>query len=192
MTAERAIVGEVDANVEEAKAALEQANVVVGRATNEFNFKKATFDRYTGLSATGVGVVFGPGTTAVTGALVANAGSGTITQTGALTVTGTSGLTAGGAITLANGANNMFGGTVTASGASIDVEAKTSLDVAPTLGVGGSLALVANGASSTLTINGLTNINTTGDVTLSAGADRVNTPRWPGDSTSRSSGVGRH
>ena len=44
---------EVDAELEQAKAALQQAQVTVGRATNEFNFNKATFDRYTGLSGTG-------------------------------------------------------------------------------------------------------------------------------------------
>ena len=44
---------EVDAELEQAKASLQQAQVTVGRATNEFNFNKATFDRYTGLSETG-------------------------------------------------------------------------------------------------------------------------------------------
>jgi multidrug efflux pump subunit AcrA (membrane-fusion protein) len=44
---------EVDAELEQAKATLEQANVTVGRATNEFNFNKATFERYQGLSQTG-------------------------------------------------------------------------------------------------------------------------------------------
>lgn len=44
---------EIDAQLEGSKASLEQAKVVVGRATNEFNFNKATFERFTGLSQTG-------------------------------------------------------------------------------------------------------------------------------------------
>jgi RND family efflux transporter MFP subunit len=44
---------EVDAELEQAKASLQQANVNVGRSTNEFNLRKSTFDRYTGLSQTG-------------------------------------------------------------------------------------------------------------------------------------------
>jgi RND family efflux transporter MFP subunit len=44
---------EVDAELEQAKASLEQANVNVGRATNEYNFNKGTFERYEGLSKTG-------------------------------------------------------------------------------------------------------------------------------------------
>jgi RND family efflux transporter MFP subunit len=44
---------EVDAELEQARASLEQANVNVGRATNEFNFNKGTFERYEGLSRTG-------------------------------------------------------------------------------------------------------------------------------------------
>jgi RND family efflux transporter MFP subunit len=44
---------EVDAELEQARASLEQANVNVGRATNEYNFNKGTFERYEGLSKTG-------------------------------------------------------------------------------------------------------------------------------------------
>ncbi|QOV87675.1 efflux RND transporter periplasmic adaptor subunit [Humisphaera borealis] len=44
---------EVDAELEQAKATLEQAKVVVGRATNEFNFNQATYERYQGLAKTG-------------------------------------------------------------------------------------------------------------------------------------------
>jgi RND family efflux transporter MFP subunit len=44
---------EIDAELEQARAALEQANVTVGRATNEYNFNKGTYDRYEGLSKTG-------------------------------------------------------------------------------------------------------------------------------------------
>lgn len=44
---------EVDAELEQSKASLEQANVNVGRATNEYNFNKGTFERYEGLSKTG-------------------------------------------------------------------------------------------------------------------------------------------
>lgn len=44
---------EVDAQLDEAKAALQQANVTVGRANNEYNFAKGTLDRYAGLSQTG-------------------------------------------------------------------------------------------------------------------------------------------
>jgi RND family efflux transporter MFP subunit len=44
---------EIDAELEQAKASLEQANVNVGRATNEYNFNKGTFERYEGLSKTG-------------------------------------------------------------------------------------------------------------------------------------------
>lgn len=44
---------EVDAELEQAKAALEQAQVNVGRSTNEFNLRNATYERYTGLSKTG-------------------------------------------------------------------------------------------------------------------------------------------
>src|SRR4051794_7473075 len=44
---------EVDAELEQAKASLEQANVNVGRANNEYNFNKGTFERYEGLSKTG-------------------------------------------------------------------------------------------------------------------------------------------
>jgi RND family efflux transporter MFP subunit len=44
---------EVDAELEQAKAALEAAQVNVGRSTNEFNLRNATFERYTGLSKTG-------------------------------------------------------------------------------------------------------------------------------------------
>lgn len=44
---------EVDAELEQARASLEQAKVVVGRATNEFNFNQATYERYQGLARTG-------------------------------------------------------------------------------------------------------------------------------------------
>lgn len=44
---------EVDAELEQAKASLEQAKVVVGRANNEFNFNQATYERYQGLAKTG-------------------------------------------------------------------------------------------------------------------------------------------
>lgn len=44
---------EVDAELEQSRAALQQAQVTVGRATNEFNFNRSTFDRYAGLSQTG-------------------------------------------------------------------------------------------------------------------------------------------
>lgn len=44
---------EVDAQLQEAKAQLQQANVTVGRATNEYNFNKDTFERYQGLAKTG-------------------------------------------------------------------------------------------------------------------------------------------
>jgi RND family efflux transporter MFP subunit len=44
---------EVDAELEQAKAALEQAQVNVGRSTNEFNLRNATYERYTGLAKTG-------------------------------------------------------------------------------------------------------------------------------------------
>jgi RND family efflux transporter MFP subunit len=44
---------EVDAELEQARATLEQANVTVGRATNEYNFNKSTFERYQGLAKTG-------------------------------------------------------------------------------------------------------------------------------------------
>jgi RND family efflux transporter MFP subunit len=44
---------EVDAELEQAKAALEQAQVNVGRSTNEFNLRNSTYERYTGLSKTG-------------------------------------------------------------------------------------------------------------------------------------------
>lgn len=44
---------EVDAELEQAKASLEQANVNVGRANNEYTFNKGTYERYEGLSKTG-------------------------------------------------------------------------------------------------------------------------------------------
>jgi RND family efflux transporter MFP subunit len=44
---------EVDAELEQAKAAVEQAQVNVGRSTNEFNLRSATYERYTGLAKTG-------------------------------------------------------------------------------------------------------------------------------------------
>ena len=44
---------EVDAELEQADAALKQAEVVVGRATNEFKFNEDTYTRYQGLEATG-------------------------------------------------------------------------------------------------------------------------------------------
>jgi len=44
---------EVDAELEQAKASLEQAKVVVGRANNEFTFNQATYERYQGLAKTG-------------------------------------------------------------------------------------------------------------------------------------------
>ena len=73
------------------------------------------------LQAAGNGVVFGPGTTTVGGALTAHSGTGTITQTGAVAVTGASTLDAGGnAITLATAAND-FGGAVTATGSTVSL-----------------------------------------------------------------------
>lgn len=44
---------EVDAELEQAKATLQQAEVTIGRAKNEFDYNKGTYDRYTGLSKTG-------------------------------------------------------------------------------------------------------------------------------------------
>ncbi|HEX8914701.1 MAG TPA: efflux RND transporter periplasmic adaptor subunit [Humisphaera sp.] len=44
---------EVDAELEQARATLEQAKVVVGRAINENNFATDTYSRYQGLSQTG-------------------------------------------------------------------------------------------------------------------------------------------
>ncbi len=44
---------EVDAELEQAKASLEQANVVVGRANNEHTFANDTYNRYKGLASTG-------------------------------------------------------------------------------------------------------------------------------------------
>ena len=119
------------------------------------------------LHATGAGVVFGPGTTTVVGALTANSGAGTIAQTGKLAVTGTSSLTAGGTLTLADGTNT-FGGVITASGSSVDIAANGNLDVTPTLGAGGSLTLAAGGTGALTIPAGA--ITTTGDVSLSAGA----------------------
>ena len=138
------------------------------------------------LDVTGVGIVFGTATTAVDGALTAHAGSGSITQSNVVTVGTTSDLTAGGAIALNDSTHDMFGGLVTASGSSVDIEGKTSLDVTPTIGAGGSLVLVATGNTSTLTLNGVGNINTTGDVTLSAGAGLT----VPGSITARNVTLG--
>lgn len=44
---------EVDAEIEQADAALQQANVITGRANNEYAFAKATYDRYSGLAQSG-------------------------------------------------------------------------------------------------------------------------------------------
>jgi RND family efflux transporter MFP subunit len=44
---------EVDAELAQAKAALDQAEVTIGRARNEFDYNKGTYERYTGLAKTG-------------------------------------------------------------------------------------------------------------------------------------------
>jgi RND family efflux transporter MFP subunit len=44
---------EVDADLAQAKATVEQAVVTMGRAKNEYEYNKGTYDRYTGLKQTG-------------------------------------------------------------------------------------------------------------------------------------------
>ena len=156
-----------------------------------------------GLTVSGAGVVFGTGTTHVTGALVANSGTGSITQSGALVVGGASTLDAGtNAITLTN-IGNQFGGALATTGGAVSLTVANDLSIhlinatSETLNAGGVLTLdgstngnvVANGngvvfgatsISGTLSSNGGTGgitqtgaVAVTGATTLGSGTGAI-------------------
>lgn len=104
----------------------------------------------------------------VSGTLYLNAGTNTITQTGALTIGGTTTLndsygTGYGAITLMN-ASNSFGGDVSAYGSAISIKGSGALSVGTVQSSSGSIVLQSTGS---LTLNNTVTGNG-GDVSLVA------------------------